>query len=158
MERPRGRTRLLCELQLDDAKDGKRLVLCRRPFAVSVSSSVTGASLPKCQQQDPVQGKYRPCAANALDPSCAVLVRGDFPVQEKQIWWRPGWHSCQRDKSGPWKPIVVSRVWGRPKGWQAPCGALGRHSQTLCLTSPYPRQMCLRRGPKAWIHLPISPC
>lgn len=44
--------------QLRYTKNGKLLVLHRLPFAISVSSSVTGASLPTCQHQDLVQCKH----------------------------------------------------------------------------------------------------
>lgn len=73
--------------QLDDTKNGKLLLLHQLPFAISVSSSGTGARLPKCQHQDLVQSKHRRCVANAPSWSSAAtrhsLLKDDFPAPRK---------------------------------------------------------------------------
>lgn len=67
--------------QLDYTKNGKLLILYRLPFAISGSSSVTGASLPKCQHQDLVQCKYP-----ALCGGCTELELGYCPPFLTQRW------------------------------------------------------------------------
>ena len=87
LQRPRGHVQLLQGEQMDYTKKGKLLLLHRLPFAISGSSSVTGARLPKCQPQDPVQCKHQHCVANALGRSYAAtrhsLLKGHCPDPRK---------------------------------------------------------------------------